>query len=175
MTVTVPESISAEGNVKAVFVPTVADPAAPTAAELNGGVDLSCFLMPDWDGATATQNTGEDRRFCSKQTFSRLGRVSWEVSPLMYTYLPQALGEVGNAANEAYEALAAGNKGYLFFGYGIDPADPFVADDVTDGFPVECGVQSKAARGSDEFAPLTVTQTLAVIGPASLDAVVATA
>lgn len=170
MSVTIPESVSAEGNVKAVFVPALANPAAPSAAELAAAVDISCYLMPDWDGPTATQNTGEDRRFCSRQTFSRLGRVQWEIAPLVYTYDPQ--GSVGNA-NAVYDALAQGNRGHIVMGYGIDAADDLASGDKVDVFPIEAGVQVKAARGADEFAPLTVTQTVAVTGPVSQDVAVA--
>lgn len=169
MTVTIPESVLAEGNVKAVFVPTLASQTAPSAAVLNAGVDLSCYLMPDWDGPTPTQNTGDDRRFCSRQTFTKLGRVSWAVAPLVYTYDPQGTG----TANDAYDALTEGNAGFLVIGYGIDASASFAAADKVDVFPVECGVQGKQAHGSDEFAPLTVTQTLAVTNIVHQDATAA--
>lgn len=175
MTVSIPESVTAEGNVKVSFVPTIADVSTgPTVAELSAGIDISCYLMPDWDGPTASQNTGEDRRFCSRQTFTRLGRSQWEISPLVYTYLPQELGTPGHAANEVYETLAPDTTGYFVVGYGLDPADgAFAAADIVDIFPSECGIQVKQARGSDEFAPLTVTQTLAVTGVPTLDKAVA--
>lgn len=167
MTVSIPESVLAEGNVKAVFVPTLA---AVSAATLNAGVDISCYLMPDWDGPTATQNTGESRRFCSRESFQRLGRKSWTIPPLVYTYDPQnAAGD----ANAVYDALAEGNEGFLVVGYGIEPESDFAAADLVDVFPVECGVQVKNARGSDEFAPLTVTQTLAVVNVVRQDVAVA--
>jgi hypothetical protein len=175
MTVTIPESVTAEGNVKAVFVTAIVAPVnTPSPTELNGGVDISCYLMPDWDGPTATQNTGEDRRFCSRETFTRLGRNQWEISPLVYTYLPQELGTPGDAANEVYEALPPNETGYLVVSYGKDPATTFAAGDIVDVFPIEAGVQVKQARGTDEFAPLTVTQALAVTGVPELDAVVTT-
>lgn len=170
MTVSIPESVTAEGNVKALFVPAIASVSTgPTVAELTAGIDVSCYLMPDWDGPSATQNTGEDRRFCSKQTFTRLGRSQWEVSPLIYTYLPQELGTPGDDANEVYETLSPDTAGYLVVAYGFDPADTLAANDVVDIFPIEAGIQVKQARGSDEFAPLTVTQTLAVTGVPTLD------
>lgn len=170
MSVEIPESVLAEGNVKIVFVPTLASQTAPSIAVLNAGVDVSCFLMPDWDGPTATQNTGDSRRFCSRETFQRLGRKTWTIPPLVYTYVPQ---EAGGDGNEAYDALAEGNEGFLVVGYGVDPADPFAVADLVDVFPVECGVQVKGARGSDEFAPLTVTQTLAVTNTVHQDAATA--
>lgn len=173
MTVSIPDSVLAEGNVKVVFVPTLASLTLPSAAALNAGIDISCYLMPDWDGATANQNTGESRRFCSRRTFGKLGRVQWTLAPLIYTYLPQLLGTPGSPGNEVYEALLAGNTGVVGFGYGIEPEEEFVEDDVVDLFPVETGAQSKGARGADEFAPLTVTQTLAVNGVEALDRVLA--
>jgi|GEM_PF-5855444 len=172
MTVTIPESVTAEGNVQALYIPAAADPTAPTPAEITAGTDVTCFLMPDWDGPSATQNTGEDRRFCSRQTFTRLGRTQWEVSPLIYTYLPQELGTPGDAANAVYELLAPDTTGFLVLAYGADPAVALTTGDVVDIFPIAAGIQSKQVRGSDEFAPLTVTQSLAVTGVPSLDSVV---
>lgn len=173
MTVSIPESVTAEGNVCAYFVPTVADLSAVTTAEITAGTNISCFLMPEWDGAQATQNSGESRRFCSKEGFSRLGRTAWSIAPLQYTYLPQELGTGGNAANAVYEALTEDTTGYVLLFYGLAGDSTPASGDVYDGFPVECGVQVKDARGSDEFAPLTVTQTLGVTGTPELDATVA--
>jgi hypothetical protein len=170
MPVEIPPSVLAEGNVKVVFVPTLASVTAPTAVALNAGVDISCYLMPDWDGPTATQNTGSSRRFCSREDFQRLGRVSWTVPPLVYSYGPQDdTGEI----NAAREALAAGVEGFLVVGFGIAPDEDFAASDKVDVFPVEAGVQVKQARGADEFAPLTITQTLAVTGTVAQDSTVA--
>lgn len=170
MPIVIPDSVLAEGNVKAVFVPTLASQTAPSAATLNAGTDISCYLLPDWDGPTAAQNTGDSRRFCSRETFGQLGRVTWSVSPLVYTYDPQTAAGV---PNEVYDALTAGNEGFLVIGYGIDAGTDFVATDIVDVFPVQAGVQVKSARGADEFAPLTVTQTLTVTNTVNQDAVVA--
>lgn len=167
MTVSIPDSVLAEGNVKVVFVPTLA---SVSAAILNAGVDVSCYLMPDWDGPTATQNTGESRRFCSRESFQRLGRKSWSIPPLIYTYGPQ--DDAGDI-NAVRDALADGVEGFLVVGYGIEPESEFAAGDFVDVFPVEAGVQVKQARGADEFAPLTITQTLAVTNVVRQDVAVA--
>jgi hypothetical protein len=161
MTMSIPESVFAEGRVSAIFVPTLG---SDSAAIWNAGVQIGPFLMPDWDGATPTQNTGEQRRFSTRQAFTRLGRTSWAIAPLMYTYLPQKLGTAGNAGNKLYEALKEGNKGFVGMFYDVVPGTTLQANDLGDVLPVECGVQGKNARGTDEFSPLTVTQTLAVTG-----------
>ena len=164
MTVSIPESVTAEGNVKVIFVPALADPAEPKLTELNAAtaVDISCFMMPDWDGANAEQSTGEDRRWCSKESFDRLGRIKWSIAPLTYTYLPQGLPSL--PGNKAYAGLTQGNTGFVVVVYGVDAQAPLSVADIADVLPVECGVQNKNAKGADEFAPLTVTQTLGVTG-----------
>src|SRR5699024_1906590 len=168
MTVVIPESVSAQGNVKALFVPAIEDPASgPTSAELEAATDIGRYLMPEWEGPSGEQNTGEDSRFYSTQTFTRLGRNTNSIAALSYTYKPQ--GDESGDANDAYDALAEGNIGFLVMGYGIDAANDLKAGDVVDIYPVECGVQNKATTGEDEFAPLTVNQTLAVTGTAFKD------
>lgn len=169
MTVSIPDSVLAEGNVKVVFVPTLA---SVTAAALNAGVDISCYLMPDWDGPTASQNTGESRRFCSRESFQRLGRTSWSIAPLIYTYGPQ---EDAGEINAVRDALAQGVEGFLVVGFGIEPSEDFATGDFVDIFPVEAGTQVKNPRGADEFAPLTVTQTLAVTNVVRQDVAVVAA
>jgi hypothetical protein len=173
MTAEIPEFVTAEGNVKAAFVTTIANLAAPTATELNAGQDISHHLMPDWDGPGGEQSTGDQRRFSSRQTFQVLGRTSRNVSPISYTYLPQMLGTPGSDGNEVYEALVPGTEGFLVTGYGVDPDGVWAASDVVDILPVECGERFKGARGEDEFAPLTVMQSFGVKGVITEDSEVA--
>lgn len=173
MTVVIPASVTAVGNVKVAFVPALANTSAPTVAELTatGAVDISCFLMPDWGGVTADQNKGQDRRFCSKEAFDRLGTVTRSVADIVYTYLPQAVGT--DPANKAYTTLVQGTNGFLVIRYGLDVSVAFTAAQKVDVLPVTLGVQTKAVAGSDEFAPLTVTQGMGATGILVRDAVVA--
>lgn len=165
MTVTIPASVGAEGNVRVMFASALSSRTSPTIVQLNGAttVDISCHLMPDWGGITGEQATGEDRRYCSRESFDRLGRVKRTIAPMTYTYLPQS--STATAGNEAYLALTTGNTGYLVIAYGINPADTTLsAADKVESIPVECGVQNKNAAAADEFAPLTITQTLGATG-----------
>lgn len=173
MTVVIPESVTAEGNVKVAFIPAGADPTAFTLAELNAatGVDLSCFLMPDWGGVTADQNKGESRRFCSTESFDRLGTIKRSIGDIVYTYLPQ--GDNTDPGNKAYTSLPKGTTGFLVLRYGLPAGDAWAADQKYDTVPVEMGARSKSATGSDEFAPLTVTQGIGATGVLVEDGVVA--
>lgn len=173
MTVVIPASITAQGNVKVAFVPAIASVAAPTVAELTatGAVDISCYLMPDWGGITADQAKGSDSRFCSTQSFERLGRITRSVADIAYTYLPQTVGT--DVANNAYTKLTPGANGYLVVRYGKGAGVAFTVGDKVDILPVTLGAQTKAVSGSDEFAPLTVTQGIGATGVLQQDAVVA--
>lgn len=171
MTIEIPE-VFAEGNVRAAFIPSIANLATgPTVAEITAGVLIGPYLMPDWDGFTGTQNKGESRRFSSREVYQRFGRTAHTIAPLSYTYNPQQLGTPGAPGNEVYEACAEGNLGYLVLGYGLLAEDevtgealPFEANDIITFAPAECGEQFESSRGADEFAPLTVMQELIVKG-----------
>lgn len=174
MSITIPESDTAEGNVKVTFVPgAIADLDAGTAAELNNAanVALDTFLMAGWAGLSSTQNKGQDRRFATKEGFDRLGRITRSLATLQYTWKPQEAS--GHAGNKAYTALAEGTTGYVAFGFAKDPADTWAAGDNYWLVPVECGAQNPDSTGSDEFAPLTISQEVGVTGTTVTDGVVA--
>lgn len=166
MTVTIPDYVQAQGNVKVVFTTTISDP--PVSSDYTAATDLSCYLMPDWAGPSADQNSGTTARFCSTQTYQVPGRTTYALAELTYTIDPQGAGGNGNGST-VYDALSADTKGFVTIGYGIDPANDFAASDVVDVFPVTCGAQVKNVSGQDEFAPLTASQTLYVTGEVMQD------
>lgn len=173
MTVSIPDYVTAEGNVKVAYVPAIASVTAPTATELNGAsaVDITCFLPETWGGITADQSKGEQRRMCTKESFQSFGRTTRTVADFTYTYLPQATGT--DPANKAKTALTPGAKGYLVVRYGPAATGAFATADKVDILPVEVGTRSKATGGSDEFAPLTITQGMVARGILVEDATVA--
>jgi hypothetical protein len=63
-----------DGNMAVWLVPTIANTAAPTVAEITAGVDISCYLTPDGYAPTAEQATITDDRLCSTETFGQPGR-----------------------------------------------------------------------------------------------------
>ena len=171
MTVSIPEFVTAEGNVKVAFVPAIANIAAPTVTELNAGVDITCYLPETWGGITADQARGEQRRMCSKESFEILGRITRQVADFTYTYLPQE--DSSDPANKVKTTMAPGTPGFLVMRYGPAATDAWAAADVVDVIPVEAGAQTKNTGGSDEFAPLTITQGVSATGVLEEDAVVA--
>lgn len=174
MTVVFPEGISQEGNIRVVFVPVIANPEAPTIAEITSddSVDLSCYITNEF-GINREQSTGEDRRLCSKEVFQTLGRVTNSIPATEYIYDPQA--PEGEPDNRAYDVLKQGVKGHLVVRYGLDAREvDWAAGQKVDHVPVECGVQVKLGNsGSDEFAKFRIQQMFAVSGPLEEDAVIA--
>lgn len=167
MTATIPESVLAEANVEVVFVPAVAGIATPTitVTEIDAGQRISCYLPSGWDGVTATQNKGQQTRFCTAESWEVLGTIQRSIADLTYTYVPQLLGTPGGDGNEVYEALAGGTEGFLVVRYGKSAPSAFAANDIVDIIPAVCGPQNKNATGADDSAPLTVTQSIGQSGP----------
>jgi hypothetical protein len=69
-------STPADGNIKTVLVPTVANLAAPTLAIANGGtaIDISCYLTPGGFALSVDQATITDERECDTITRGAPGR-----------------------------------------------------------------------------------------------------
>lgn len=143
MTQPVPTSIPADGSVKVLWVPVIADPTAPTVTELTavGVVDLSCYLTDDgWTPATDEQ-VSTDNRLCSRQTFERIGRFTDSLD-IVYVYQGQALAAGDNLA---FATLLHRELGNIVSRWGADYEVPIAAADLVDVAPAECGVQKKQA------------------------------
>lgn len=142
MTVTVPEGVVSDGAVKVVWVPTLADPSAPTLTEVTAAtaLDLSCFLTADGLTTGGDEQVITDERLCSKQTFEQPGRHTDTLS-IKYVYNQQAAPAA--ADNEAFETLKHLTEGYIVQRWGDDYATAFAAGDVVDVVPVTCGKQMK--------------------------------
>lgn len=136
-----PTSVPADGSVKVVFVPAIADASAPTVTELNaaGAIDLSCYLTADGLNMSTDEQTVTDDRLCSRQTFEQPGRFS-DSMEVGYVYDPQ-----NSTATEdlAYKTLKRGVKGFLVLRWGADYEADFAAGDVVDVVPVNWGIQRK--------------------------------
>lgn len=128
-------STPADGNVKIAFVPTLADPAAPTVAELTGAgvIDLSCYLTADgWTPGLDEQVVADDR-LCSVQTFEQPGRSSRTLS-IKYVENPGSATD-----NKAFDTLAPGTSGFLVERRGAAQATAFAASDVANVWPGTAG------------------------------------
>lgn len=166
MAVTIPPGVQAEGNVKVAFVPTIADPLAPTVAEVTaaGALDVSFFITGGNFKPSGEQARGDDRRVGSKQTFESLGREKSTIDDIIYIADPQAAALA--VSNKAMELFQPGVTGFFVVRYGLDAETvDFAAAQKVDVWPIVFGVQNKTALAeNDEFAKITITQAVAVTG-----------
>lgn len=161
-------STPADGNVKVAWVPTIADPSAPTVTELTatGVVDLSCYLTADgWTPALDEQTISDDR-LCSTATFEQPGRSS---RTLDIMYIDNTNN--GTQPNDATETLIPGTAGYLVRRGGVPYDQVFASGDVVDVWPVTAG--KYAPQPPEANSVLRRAQKMFVTGQVRMDASVA--
>lgn len=128
-------STPADGNYKVVWVPALANPDAPTVAEVTGGtvIDLSCYLTADgWTPGLSEQVIADDR-LCSTETFEQVGRAARTLS-VRYVINPGSATD-----NKASDTLVPGTDGYLVTRAGKAFDSALVATDKVWVWPVTPG------------------------------------
>lgn len=167
MPLTVPPGIDAEGAVKVAFVPTLANPAAPTLAAVNavGALDISCYLTKDGFGVGADTTKGKDERLCTKEVYETLGATTWSIDKLVYVWNPQ--GGTTDVTNKAYALMKQGTQGFLVVRWGKDATSDFAANDVVDVFPVSLDAQ--VPQKPEANSKLKVEQAAVVSGKPQRD------
>lgn len=137
----VPDAVVADGNLKVLWVPAIADPTAPTVTELtaSGVIDLSCWLTKDGFATGGDEQTITDERLCSTQTFEAPGTYS-DTLDLIYVYDPQS-----SVTTDPSNALKRLTKGFVVARWGTAYDEPITASDIVDVIPGQAGVQRKQA------------------------------
>lgn len=152
-----------EQNYRVTWVPTIANPAAPTVSELTAGVELSGRITPT--GLTREPST--DRKDTSKlnSTFSTqsTGRRSYNLS---VTFVREVADTGGLEAALTYKAI-----GHLVIRDSIISTTNYVAAQKVEVYPAQADSPSKAAPAVNEDQMITVG--FAMRADAELNAVVA--
>lgn len=100
-----------DGFTKVAWVTTIASAAAPTVAELTAGVDITGYLTKEGLVTPANQNMVNQGTLAT--TFDAQGIGTWGGAPIELT------GYRDNVDDDAYEAFAYGDDGYLVIRRGI--------------------------------------------------------
>jgi hypothetical protein len=158
-----PEGVPAEGAINIVFVSSIADPEAPSAAAVAAALDLSCYIKAGGFSIDSSQSEIEDRRFCSTTSATQPGRVTESYGDMVYVYDPQAAPAA--ADNEAYETLAPGTTGWIVERWGLPVDTAWAADQLVVLKPVKWGARRKQLPTDTEGEVLTVAQRPFVTGP----------
>lgn len=168
MALAIPTGVSSNGTVTVTWVPTLADPAAPTVAEITAGTDISCYLTTTGLGLSVDQTTTTARRLCSKDDYTIGGSKTWTLSDLQYVWDPQSLY---TDTNDAYVALAPDSVGYLVIRWGKDAEEAAAAGDVVDVFSVT--LQDQIPQTPEANSELYVNQPVIVSGAVHRDVTLA--
>lgn len=160
----VPEGVGADGNLLVLFVPTIADPGAPTVAELTAaGVEkLTYSITGTGYNHTVTINQITSNRLTLPQTLQYDGT---EVDELEITYV------YTNTEEDVVRlALPKGQEGFIVERWAIRNGTDIAAAQIVDVIPIKASTPRKNAPASNQ--ELTRTQRLNVTGPVRRDVAV---
>ena len=109
--------VLADENIKFTILTTApADPAAPTASELNAGIDASCLVTREGFSWTATdsERINEDA-LCSGNSSESPGKGNYNLDFTPWRYFDPETGAIDAAADTLFEAVK--EKGTELYGY----------------------------------------------------------
>lgn len=137
-------STPADGNIKTVLVPAIADINAPTVTELTatGVVDISCYLTPGGFAFTIEQATITDERECDTITRAKPGR---KTPTLQLTGIDNTNSDNATTDNKMADALEENSHWFVVRRRGKAFDEPFAASDVVAVTEFDTGVGSEVA------------------------------
>lgn len=113
-----PQKATVYGKRRVWLVDTIADPTAPTAAEINAGEYLSCYPVGEVGGPTSTPNKVTlDVLLCETETEEDFGTVTHSHPDMAWAVDPQAAE--GSPGKKAWDLLKDGWEGFIVWEIGI--------------------------------------------------------
>lgn len=168
-------STPSDGMIRTVLVAALADPTAPTVAELTAGttVDISCYLTPGGFAATTDQATIADERECSTEIFGQPGR---KTRGLQVTGIDNTNSANDVAFNALVDMMVEGVAIYAVRRRGIPFDTAFASGQLVDVWPFKPGVKQEVAAEANSvqrslwacFMSAGVRTSVAVAGAASV-------
>lgn len=162
-----PTGVTAQGNVKLIYVATIADTEEPAMTELSAGtsLDVSCYLFEGgWQPAQEANKVTAPRRLCSRVVYEKFGTTTQSLGDIRYSVSPQAAA--ASDGKKALEKFVPGATGYLVERLGLDAVTvDFAVGQFVNLYPVVFGPQLITGDTSDEAAEFEVQQPIAQSGP----------
>lgn len=151
-----------EGMTKVSWVPTIASIAAPTAAELTAGTDITTLLTKDGLNISLNQNFVDNSGL--HETFDSQLIGSWS-GTVELTF------KRDNATDTAWDLWEHGEVGYLVVRRGEAYDGAFAASDKVEVYPGQVGTARPNATAAN--AQATATVGMAITSEPDLHAVAA--
>lgn len=144
---------------------------APTVAELEAGVDITCALVTGYSLGMTGSDTSSERGVCDVGNVTTHTNANYEAN---LTFFRDDDPEAENAYNNAYELFTdRGIHGYLVRRIGQSSTVPFAAGDVVEVYKVASDYpQYSSGQGADH---VKFTQPFGQQGQFALAAEVAAA
>jgi hypothetical protein len=163
----VPEGTPSDGNGKVWFVPALANPAAPTVAELTAvtAIPLTYSITGDGYAHAVTVNKITANRLTLPNQLQYDGT---EVDDLSITYA------YNNTEDDIVRlALPKGTRGFIVERWAVPNETEPTADQIVDVLPIQASVSLKNAPVTNQ--ELTRTQALNITGKVHRDVVIVAA
>lgn len=123
-----------DGNVKVTYVITLSSITAPTAAQLNAGVDLQTVLTKEGLDIAPEQTAVDNTNLSSTSETERAGTTKYTIN-LTVKRQTVALADIG------YNTLVEGQDGFLCIRRNLPHDTVWAAAQLCEVYPVQCGVQ----------------------------------
>ncbi|MFD5916174.1 hypothetical protein ACFVYP_07060 [Kitasatospora sp. NPDC058201] len=143
-----------DGTTRVAWVASIANPAAPTVAELTGGIDLTPRITPDGlkvDPSTADVDTSS---LASKFDTKEVGRIGYD-SELTFKRGTTPIDDI------AYSTLRYGVHGYLVVRRNLAYATAWAAGQQVEVYLMACGEPANIPPAANEVgkfkSPMKVT------------------
>jgi hypothetical protein len=123
-----------DGNVKVTYVITLSSITAPTAAQLNAGVDLQTVLTKEGLDISPEQTAVDNTNLSSTSETERAGTTKYTIN-LTVKRQTTSLADIG------YNTLVEGQDGFLCIRRNLPHDTAWAAAQLAEVYPVQCGVQ----------------------------------
>lgn len=136
-----PKSL-ADGHVKLTILTTEpANPAAPTAAELNAGIDFSCaVLASDFTWSATDSDKVNEKPLCTENNANAIAADNFQAGLTLFRMFDSTTGAVDETEDVAFQTVKA--KGTTVWGYvrengKLATADWATGDEIALGLEVQ--------------------------------------
>ncbi|MBB1154000.1 hypothetical protein H4281_12730 [Amycolatopsis sp. DR6-1] len=136
-----------DGRNKVSFVPSIANIAAPTAAELTAGTSLECLIMADGLDISTDESAVQASKLCDTVDAEQPGRSK---TTIQLTCVRKDVP----AEDVAWTLLQRDLTGYLAVRRGVAHDTAFATGDKVEIYPVKFGArrpQKPEANGVEKF------------------------
>lgn len=142
----------ADGHIKLTLLTTKPeDPAAPTAAELNAGIDVSCeILASDFTWTAADSDKIAEKALCDESNANALGASNFTAGLTFFRYFDEVTKNADETEDAGYQASKV--KGTTLWGYARETAKKSIeawaaADEIDLGLEIVTDAPQRPSQG----------------------------